>query len=86
MRELPPVSSESVLRNAVRPPRDHYVRLFSNDYSVDPSFVGRIDDIVADLDTVLVTHEGVIIARHVRAWARHLVVTDPVHVAWPGRR
>jgi hypothetical protein len=57
------------------------VRVFSNDYSVDPSFIGRIVDVVADLDTVWVTHEGVINATHVRAWARHLVVTDPVHVA-----
>ncbi|MET3351138.1 UNVERIFIED_ORG: hypothetical protein ABID57_002844 [Arthrobacter sp. UYEF1] len=38
-------------------------------------------DVTADLDTVWVTHEGVIIATHVRAWARHLVLTDPAHVA-----
>lgn len=81
MRELPPVRPESVFRNAVRLPRDYYVRVFSNDYSVDPSFIGRIVDVVADLDTVWVTYDGVIIATHVRAWARHLVVTDPVHVA-----
>ncbi len=34
MRELPPVSPEAVFRNAVRLPRDYYVRVFSNDYSV----------------------------------------------------
>ncbi|WP_373460586.1 hypothetical protein [Arthrobacter oryzae] len=38
-------------------------------------------DVIADLDTVRVTHEAVINATHVRAWAWHLAVTDPVHVA-----
>jgi transposase len=81
MRELPPVTPDTVFRNAVRLPRDYYVRVFSNDYSVDPSFIGRIVDVTADLDTVWVTHDGVLIATHVRAWARHLVVTDTAHVA-----
>jgi hypothetical protein len=81
MRELPPVTPDTVFRNAVRLPRDYYVRVFSNDYSVDPSFIGRIVDVTADLDTVTVTHDGVLIATHVRIWARHLVVTDPAHVA-----
>jgi hypothetical protein len=81
MRELPPVTPDTVFRNAVRLPRDYYVRVFSNDYSVDPSFIGRIVDVTADLDTVTVTHGGVIIATHVRVWARHLVMTDPAHVA-----
>ncbi|MET3175528.1 UNVERIFIED_ORG: hypothetical protein ABIB52_003395 [Arthrobacter sp. UYCu721] len=40
---------------------------------MDPSFIGRIVDITADLDTVTVTHDGVIIATHVWVWARHLV-------------
>ncbi|MHA7295539.1 IS21 family transposase [Arthrobacter sp. HLT1-21] len=81
MRPLPPVTPGTVFRNTVRLPRDYYVRVFSNDYSVDPSFIGRIVDVIADLDTVTVTHEGAVIATHVRIWARHLVITDPVHVA-----
>lgn len=81
MPELLPVTPEAVFRNTVRLPRDYYVRVFSNDYSVNPSFIGRIVDVIADLDTSWVTHDGVIIATHVRAWARHLVVTDPAHVA-----
>ena len=36
-------------RARVRLPRDHYVRLASNDYSVDPAVVGRIVEVVADL-------------------------------------
>ncbi|MET3810926.1 hypothetical protein [Arthrobacter sp. UYEF3] len=74
------MTQEAVFRNAVRLPRDYYVRVFSNDCSVDPSFIGRIADVTADLDTVWVTHEGVIIASHVRAWARHLVLTDLAHL------
>ena len=80
-RQLPPVSPEVVFRSTVRLPRDYYVRVFSNDYSVVPSFIGRIVDVIAVLETVRVAHDGVIIATHIRVWARHLVVTDPVHVA-----
>ncbi|WAJ32949.1 hypothetical protein OUO20_18095 [Arthrobacter sp. FX8] len=38
-------------------------------------------DVIADLDTICVTLGGVIIATHVRAWGRHLVLTDPARVA-----
>ncbi|PVE14767.1 MULTISPECIES: IS21 family transposase [unclassified Arthrobacter] len=81
MRPLPPVTPGTVFANTVRLPRDYDVRVFSNDYSVDPSFIGRIVDVTADLDTVTVTHDGVTIASHARVWARHLVITDPAHVA-----
>lgn len=80
MRALPPVSPETMFRNTVRLPRDYYVRVFSNDYSVDPAFIGRIVDVSADLQTVRITHDGVLIASHIRVWAKHLVVTDPAHV------
>ena len=36
-------------RTSVRLPRDHYVRLDSNDYSVDPAAVGRRVEVAADL-------------------------------------
>lgn len=80
MRPLPPVPPETVFRNTVRLPRDYYVRVFSNDYSVDPSFIGRIVEVCADLSTVTIIHEGVVVSSHARVWARHLVVTDPAHV------
>ncbi len=81
MRPLPPVFPDTVFRNTVRLPRDYYVRAFSNDYSVDPTMIGRIVDVTADLETVTVSHDGVSIASHPRAWARHLTLTDPDHVA-----
>lgn len=80
MRGLPPVAPETMFRNTVRLPRDYYVRVFSNDYSVDPAFIGRIVDVSADLQTVRITQDGVLIASHIRVWAKHLVVTDPAHV------
>ena len=81
MRGLPPVAPEVVFRNSVRLPRDYYVRVFSNDYSVDPAMIGRLVDVTASLEVVRVHHDGVLIAEHPRPWARQLTVTDPVHVA-----
>jgi len=81
MRGLPPMPPEVVFRNSVRLPRDYYVRVFSNDYSVDPAMIGRIVEVSASLGTVFVHHDGILIAEHPRKWARHLTVTDPAHVA-----
>lgn len=81
MRELPPGTPEPVFRIAMRMPQDYYLRVFSNDDSLDASFIGRIVDVVADLDTVWVTHVGVIIATLVRYGPRELVVTDHVNAA-----
>lgn len=61
--------------------QDQYVRVFSNDYSVDSRQFGRIVHVTFELDTVRVTRDGAIMATHLRIWARHLVLTDPVLVA-----
>jgi hypothetical protein len=63
----------------VRLPRDHYVRLDSNDYSVHPSAVGRLVEVRADVQTVTVTVGGRLVARHERCWADHQTITDPQH-------
>ena len=80
MRALPPVAPDVLFRNTVRLPRDYFVRVFSNDYSVNPSVIGRMVDVTADLDTVTVTHNGMIVSSHERLWARQLTVIDPEHV------
>ena len=41
MLGLPPVAPVTGWRISTRLPRDHYVRLDSNDYSVHPSVIGR---------------------------------------------
>ena len=69
-----------MFRSSIRLPRDYYVRAFSNDYSVDPTMIGRLVEVTASLDTVAVHHDGVLIAEHRRKWARQLTVTDPAHV------
>ena len=78
---LPPVPPVTGWRRTSRLPRDHYVRLDTNDYSVHPSVIGRRIEITAGLDRVRVCCDGQIVADHERAWARHQTITDPVHLA-----
>jgi hypothetical protein len=85
MLALPPIPLHLGWRNKIRLGRDYYVRLDTNDYSVNPTVIGRMVDVAADLDRVRVRCEGRIVAEHVRVWARGTTVTDPVHVetaAW----
>jgi transposase len=81
MLVLPPVAPVVGWRLTTRLPRDHYVRLDSNDYSVHPAVVGRRIEIAADLEEVVVTCESRVVARHARCWADHQSITDPAHAA-----
>ena len=76
---LPPVAPSSGWTTSVRLPRDHYVRLDGNDYSVHPAAVGRRIVVTADLEQVVATLDGHRVAAHARCWARHQSVTDPAH-------
>jgi transposase len=77
---LPPVPPVVGWRKQVRLGRDYYVRVASNDYSVDPTWIGRMVEVHADLEQVQVRLEGRLIAEHPRMWARGLTVTDAAHV------
>ena len=79
MLSLPPVAPVVGWRQTTRLPRDHYVRLDANDYSVHPSVVGRRVEVTADCDQVQVSCDGRSVARHDRCWAEHQSITDPVH-------
>jgi AcrR family transcriptional regulator len=81
MLPLPPVPLHLGWRNRVRLGRDYYVRVDTNDYSVDPRAVGRLVDVSADLDSVRVRVDGRLVAEHERVWARGMTITDSVHVA-----
>jgi hypothetical protein len=81
MLPLPPVAPAVGWVNRVRLGRDYYVRIDSNDYSVDPAVIGRFVDVHADLTRVEVRHEGRLVASHHRVWARGMTITDPAHVA-----
>jgi hypothetical protein len=80
MLPLPPVPLHLGWRNKIRLGRDYYVRLDTNDYSVDPGAIGRMVDVAADLDRVRVRLDGRVIAEHARVWARGMTVADPAHV------
>ena len=80
MLELPPVAPMVGWRSSTLLPRDHYVRVDANDYSVHPDAVGRRVQVIADLDQVLVTCAGRLVAAHQRCWARHQTISDPDHV------
>ena len=58
MLPLPPVPLHLGWRNRIRLGRDYYVRLDTNDYSVDPTVIGRMVDVTADLDRVRVRARG----------------------------
>ncbi len=80
MLALPPISLHLGWRNKIRLGRDYSVRLDTNEYSVDPAFIGRMVDVVADLNRVRVRAEGRLVAEHTRVWARGTTLTDPAHV------
>lgn len=80
MLTLPPVPPVTGWRQQVRLGRDYYVRVASNDYSVDPAGIGTMVEVTAGLDQVMVTRGGQILARHPRCWATRQVITDPAHV------
>ena len=83
MLPLPPVAPATGWRHSTRLPRDHYVRLDGNDYSVHPAVIGRRVEVVADLDRVRACCEGRLVADHARVWARHQSLTDPEHDTRP---
>ena len=81
MTLLPPVAPQVGLTHRIRLARDYYVRVDANDYSVDPRVIGRFVDVTASPTTVEALCDGQLVARHDRSWARHMVITDPAHVA-----
>jgi hypothetical protein len=74
---LPPVPPHLGWRERVRLGRDYHVRLDTGDYSADPTAIGRMVDVSADLDRVRVSLQGRAVGDHVRAWARGATIADP---------
>jgi hypothetical protein len=85
MRPLPPAAPAAGFTVTARLPRDYYVRVLGNDYSIDPAMIGRMIDVRADLDTVTARCGSVLVACHRRSWARRQTITDPAHVAAAAR-
>lgn len=80
MLGLPPVAPATGWCSSLRLPRDHYVRLDGNDYSVHPGAVGRRVLVRADLDRVQAFCDGQRVADHERIWAKHQTLSEPGHV------
>lgn len=81
MLTLPPVVPQLGWHAMTRLPRDHYVRIASNDYSVDPVAIGRKVAVHADLTTVTIRWGDRVVGVHDRHWGRHQTLTDPAHAA-----
>jgi len=79
MLAFPPVLPDPSWRFSTRLPRDHYVRVDTNDYSVNPRFVGRRIEVRVTLDEVIVTCDGTEISRHRRCLAGHQSLLVPEH-------
>ena len=73
----------------MRVPPDPYVRVDTNDYSLDPAFVGRRVEVCAGQRdvTAVVLDTGELAARHARGFAKHRTVTalDHARVLKAGR-
>ena len=80
MLGLPPVDPVIGLRGQSRLGRDYYLRIASNDYSVDPALIGRMVTWEATPDQVTVRHAGNTVTTHPRAWTSGVTITNPDHV------
>lgn len=85
MLALPPVPPTVGYCSRIRLGRDYYVRVAGSDYSVDPSMIGRLVDVAADLDTVTITSDAHLVGSHRRSWVSAATVTDPAHVVAAAR-
>jgi hypothetical protein len=81
MAALPAEMPDTSHRWAARVPPDPYLRLDTNDYSLDPRFVGRRVEIRADRDRILavVLDTGEIAADHARCFAKHRTIIALEH-------
>jgi transposase len=76
---FPPVLPDPSWRFSTRLPRDHYVRVDTNDYSVHPRYVGRRVEVRVTLDEVVVCCADTEVARHRRCLAKHQSLLAPEH-------
>jgi len=79
MMSFPPVLPDPSWRYSTRLGRDHYVRVDTNDYSVNPRFIGRKVDIQVTLDEVTVTCDNTEVGRHRRCLAKHQTLLSAEH-------
>ncbi len=81
MRPVPDRWPDIDRRRVLRVPAQPFVRVDRNDYSIDPSFVGRRVEVrVSQAQvTAVVLDTGELAATHRRVFAGGMTVTDPAH-------
>lgn len=79
MMSFPPLLPDPSQRFTTRLARDHYVRVDTNDYSVNPRYVGRRVNVIVTLDEVVVICDGTEVARHRRCLAKHQTLLTADH-------
>ena len=81
MRALPDAEPDVDRRWVLRVPPDPYLRFDSNDYSLDPSLVGRRVEVRAGQQeiTAVALDSGQLACRHQRSFARHRTITMLEH-------
>jgi Mu transposase, C-terminal domain len=81
MRPLPEPMPETDRRFVTRVPAQPYLRVDTNDYSLDPRLAGRRVEVhVSQTQIAAVALDtGELAGRHRRRFARHLTFTDPAH-------
>jgi transposase len=81
MAPLPEAMPDTARRWVTRVPPDPYLRFDTNDYSLDPSLVGRRVEVRVDQRqvTAVVLDSGEIACQHARVFARHRTITALEH-------
>jgi len=81
MTALPDREFDLDERRVVRVPADPHVRVDTNDYSLDPAFVGRRVEVrISQREIMAVCLDtGELAGRHERSFARHRTVTALEH-------
>jgi transposase len=83
MASLPAVMPTTARRWTVRVAPDPYLRIDTNDYSLEPTWVGRRVEVSVDRQRVraVVLDTGEIACDHARVFAKHQVITAPAHAS-----
>ncbi len=81
MAALPAAAPDCDSRWVLRVAPDPHVRVDSNDYSLDPRFVGRRVELRVSQSAVsaVALDTGELVARHERSFARHRTLTALEH-------
>ncbi len=90
MAPLPQAMPDTARRWTMRIPPDPYLRVDTNDYSLDPALVARRVEVRVDQREIMAValDTGEIACRHARVFAKHRTITalDHARALKPGRR